>query len=414
VRDAGGELAATAEGAGIMSIQVGKTHETASGRDVRVWTGVRSRSGPPGPSGRYLALLVLLALGFAFASPQAAGQGNGGKSFTALSQNAYLGADISRVMLVDPEDPNPYALVEAVTTTYYEMLASQPAVRMSGLADRIAARMPDIVALQEMYVLRKQSPGDLVIGGSDPAEEVVVDFLWSLMDSLAARGLHYKVAAMTTELDVEMPMFNADFTGFDDARLTDRDVILVRTDLPPGQLRVSNSQGGHFDARLTLNNGLDVLRGWCSVDVFIRGERFRFLNTHLQDESAPEIQFAQARELMAAYGPADTGLPVIMAGDFNADPDGQNGTFSYPILIGGGFDDAWTELHPSDPGLTWGHDSGLADKNWGFVWRIDLVLFKGRTFVPKEIATVDTGLGRPAAPFWPSDHAGVWATFELR
>jgi endonuclease/exonuclease/phosphatase family metal-dependent hydrolase len=274
--------------------------------------------------------------------------------------------------------------------------------------------MPDIVALQEMYILRKQSPGDLATGGSDPAEEVVVDFLSSLMDSLAAKGLHYKVAAMTTELDVEMPMFNADFTGFDDARLTDRDVILVRTDLPPGQLRVSNSRGGHFDARLSLSNGLEVIRGWCSVDVFIRGERFRFLNTHLQDESAPGIQFAQAQELMAEYGPADTGLPIIMAGDFNADPDGQNGTFSYPILIAGGFDDAWAELHPSDPGLTWGHDSGLADKNWGFVWRIDLVLFKGHTLIPKEIDTVDTGLGGPAPPFWPSDHAGVFASFGLR
>jgi endonuclease/exonuclease/phosphatase family metal-dependent hydrolase len=357
---------------------------------------------------------VLLAITLAFASPMAAGQNNARKSFTTFTQNAYVGADISRVMLVDPNDPNPYALVEAVTTTYYEMLASRPAVRMRGLADRIAARMPDIVALQEMYILRKQSPGDLAFGGSDPAEDVVVDFLRSLMDSLAAKGLHYRVAAITTELDVEMPMFNADFTGLDDARLTDRDIILVRSDLPPGQLRVSNPQGGHFDTHLTLGNGLDVLQGWCSVDAFIRGERFRFINTHLQDESVPEIQFAQAQELMAEHGPADTNLPAIIVGDLNADPYSRNGTFSYSSLIAGGFFDAWSELYPHRPGLTWGHDSGLADKDWDFVWRIDLVLFKGHTFVPTKMETVDFGLRRLTPPFWPSDHAGVWASFELR
>jgi endonuclease/exonuclease/phosphatase family metal-dependent hydrolase len=211
-----------------------------------------------------------------------------------------------------------------------------------------------------------------------------------------------------------MPMFNADLTGFDDARLTDRDIILVRSDLPPGQLRVSNPQGGHFDTHLTLDNGLEVLQGWCSVDVFIRGERFRFINTHLQDESVPEIQFAQAQELMAEHGPADTSLPVMMVGDLNADPYSRNETHSYPSLIAGGFNDAWSELYPRKAGLTWGHDSYLADKDWEFVWRIDLVLFKGHTFVPREMETVDSRLRRTAPPFWPSDHAGVWASFELR
>jgi endonuclease/exonuclease/phosphatase family metal-dependent hydrolase len=395
-----------------MSTQVGNTHERTSQSGMRLWTGLRSRGGPMGPTLRHVALLVLLAMVLAVASPMAAGREDARKSFTTFTQNAYVGADLSRVMLVDPSDIE--GLLWAVTTTYYEMLASQPGARMRGLADRIAVRMPDIVALQEMYILRKQSPGDLLSGGTDPAEEVVVDFLPSLMDSLAARGLHYRVAAMTTELDVEMPMFNADFTGFDDARLTDRDIILVRTDLPPGQLRVSNPQGGQFDTHLTLDNGLEVLQGWCSVDVFIRGERFRFINTHLQDESVPEIQFAQAQELMAEHGPTDTHLPVMIVGDLNADPYSRNGTWSYPSLIAGGFDDAWSELYPHRPGLTWGHDTILADTNLDFVWRIDLVLFKGHTFVPKRMETVDTGLRRRVPPFWPSDHAGVWASFEIR
>jgi endonuclease/exonuclease/phosphatase family metal-dependent hydrolase len=354
----------------------------------------------------------LLAIGLAFASPMAAGQDGSKKTFTVFTQNAYIGGNLARVMMVDPTDfPG---LVEAVTTTYYEILASRPDVRMRGLADRIAARTPDIVALQEMYVLRKQSPGDLVLGGSVPATEVVVDFLLTLRTELAARGLRYKVAATTTETDVEMPMLNMETGELDDARLTEYDVILVRADLPRNELRVSNPQGGNFDTHLTLDSGLEILQGWCSVDVSVRGERFRFINTHLQDEMVPEIQYAQAQELMAAGGPADTALPVMIAGDFNADPNGLNGTSTYPSLIGGGFRDAWSQLFPNRPGLTFGHDAGLSDRQLAFVWRIDLVLYKGDTLVPRKIQTVDTGLGREKSPLWPSDHAGIWASFDIR
>lgn len=217
------------------------------------------------------AVLVLLSIVLAFPQPVAAGREDvGGKrSFTTFTQNAYVGADIGRVMVLDPTDPDYFMnLLQAVTTTYYEMLASQPQVRMTGIADRIAARRPDIVALQEMYQLRRQSPGDLVSGGQVPATEVVVDFLQGLLDALAARGAHYAVAAVTNETDVEMPMFNLQTGGIDDARLTDREVILVRTDLPSGHLRVSNPRSGNFANHIVIPGvGLSVLRGWCSVDV---------------------------------------------------------------------------------------------------------------------------------------------------
>ncbi len=361
---------------------------------------------------RHIVPIVAIAIALAVAAPRAAGlqSGEDGKSFSVFTQNAYVGASIERVMAADPS--NPEALIGAVTTTYYELLASQPDVRMKGIADRIAKRMPDVVALQEIYLLRKQSPGDLLAGGTTPATEVVADFLHSLMDALAAKRLHYAVAAVSTETDVEMPMINMETGEIDDARLTDREVILVRADLPRGKLRVSNSMNGHFDTHLSLPNGIEVMQGWCSVDVTVRGERFRFINAHLQDETFPEIQLAQAAELLA--GPVDTGLPVMMAGDFNADPNGLNGTATYPVLIEGGFTDTWSELHPHLPGFTWGHDPLLSDPSVELKWRIDLVLFKGHLFEPERATTIDVGLNRKAPPFWPSDHAGVAARFSLR
>lgn len=394
--------------------------EAAAARVCRTSEGcpVLRRAGawPARFGARCVAAAVLLAFALAIApSAAAGGRGVGGKrSFSTLTQNAYVGADIGRIALLDPTDPQFFLnLLQAVTTTYFEFLAADPQARMEGIADRIAARRPDIVALQEMYLLRRQSPGDLILGGQVPATEVVADFLQILLDALEARGLHYSVVAQASQLDAEMPMLNPLTGGIDDARLSDRDVILARTDLPRGHLRVANPLSGSFVNRIEIPEiGLSIPRGWCSVDVFVRGRKLRFINTHLEEETQPLLQLLQAQELLD--GPASTSLPVILVGDFNADANGENGTWTYDELLADGFVDSWGDLHPGDPGLTWGHDAGLADPAWAFVWRIDLVLYKSGRFVPKSVETLDGGLGGPQPPLWPSDHAGVAARFRIR
>lgn len=367
---------------------------------------------------RTVAALVLFAAALAPVAGAHAGQRDvgGTRSFSTLTQNAYVGAQIGRVLSLDPSDPlYLQKLVGAVTTTYDELLASLPEVRMAGIAERIASRKPGLVALQEVSLVRTQSPGDLVSGGPEqtPATEVVADFLQMILDELAARGAHYAVVATTTEMDVEMPMLNLLTGEYDDVRLTDRDVILARTDLPPGYLRVSNPQGGTFANHIVIPSiDLPVLRGWCSVDVFVRGRRFRFVNTHLEEETQPGLQWLQALELL--QGPADTSLPVVLAGDFNSDGNRANGTLAYDTLLDAGFSDPWTALHPMDPGLTWGHDPLLGDPTWPLVWRIDLVLYRGKTFLPRGATVVDDSLGRATPPFWPSDHAGVAVQLGLK
>ena len=367
---------------------------------------------------RTFVALVLLGVTLAPATPALAGQRDvGGKrSFSTFTQNAYVGAQIGRVLSLNPSDPAYFQkLVGAVTITYYELLASLPEVRMAGIAERIASREPDLVALQEVSLLRKQSPGDLVSGAPDqvPATEVVADFLQILLDELAARGEHYAVVAMTTEMDVEMPMVNQLSGEFDDVRLTDREVILARTDLPPGYLKVSNPQSGNFANHIVIPSiDLPVLRGWCSVDVFVRGRKFRFINAHLEEETQPVLQWLQALELL--QGPSNTSLPVVLAGDFNSDGNRANGTFTYDGLLDAGFSDPWTALHPLDPGLTWGHDPLLADPTWPLVWRIDFALYRGNQFLPQGATVVDDSLGRAVPPYWPSDHAGVAVKLRLK
>jgi hypothetical protein len=293
---------------------------------------------------------------------------------------------------------------------YQRIIASDFPKRAEALARQIAITQPELIGLQEVSLLRMQTPGDALFGGTTPATAVQLDYLAELLEALHQRGLNYAAVAAVTNFDIELPMPTASPTVFTDVRLTDRDVILVRADLPPGHLRISRPQAGNFRTALPLPNlRLSILRGWCSVDVQTRGRNFQFINAHLEENTAPQIQAAQALELLA--GPAATALPVIMVGDFNSDANGNDGTVSYGLLTGA-FTDAWNVAHPGDPGLTWGHDPFLADPSVEFVWRLDLVLFRGPKFQVLNLWRMSPQF-QAVPPLWPSDHAGVVARFRL-
>ena len=172
---------------------------------------------------------------------------------------------------------------------------------------------------------------------------------------------------------------------------------------------------GHFSTVLQIpSTGLTVQRGWCSVDLIIRGQPARFICSHLEEETVPQIQLLQAQELL--NGPSDVNIPVILAGDFNADTLNRNATQTYAALIAAGFVDAWLSIHPGDlaAGLTWGHDELLVDPNTPFVWRIDLVLYRGSGFTATQAQVLDLDLDRSQPPFWASDHAAVAARLQLQ
>jgi endonuclease/exonuclease/phosphatase family metal-dependent hydrolase len=341
---------------------------------------------------------------------QAADTSIGGKrDLTTMTYNLYIGADLDQVLLAETIE----ALIAAVTEAYYEMLTSDPPARLEAIANEIALRKPDLVAIQEVSTVLVQSPGDWLAGGTSPAEDLVVDFLDLLLDSLEARGAHYTVAAVVTEWDVELPMLNP-YGSFDDARIIDREAILVRSDLPPGYLRTSNPQSGHFQSIVQVPElGIAVKRGWCSVDVSMRGRTFRYVCAHPEPaETLPELNYLQIAELLEDLSTVT--LPVILAGDLNTDPLQRDGSFSYSLFGEAGFVDTWSRVNPANPegGLTYGHDYELSDPNHRFSWRIDLVMYRGDRFAPAAVEVVDPLMPELDPPWWPSDHAGVHA--ELR
>ena len=336
----------------------------------------------------------------------------GAREVTIFQQNLYVGTEFTPLLTLDPTDTNYVRnLLMGVAEVYQAIVASDFPKRAQALALEIAATQPDLVTLQEVSLLRIQVPGDLLMGGTTPASDVQLDYLAILLANLNQHGVHYAAVAIVTNLDMELPMPTGNPAVFADVRLTDHDVILARVDLPPGQLRVSHPQAGNFQTVLPLPGlGTSIPRGWCSVDVATRGRTFRFINAHLEENTAAPIQAAQAQELLV--GPAQTMLPVILVGDLNSDANGNDGTTTYSLLTQT-FTDAWSVAHPRDPGLTWGHDPLLADPTVEFVWRLDLVLFRGSQFQALGMWRMSPQF-QATPPLWPSDHAGVLAHLRIK
>jgi endonuclease/exonuclease/phosphatase family metal-dependent hydrolase len=358
--------------------------------------------------------LLAAAAFLTLALPLSAEPGNkqGDRDVDFMTFNLYVGGDIAKVMEADLSDP--VALVGAVTEVFYDIVVSNPPARIQTLAEQIALAKPDMVALQEASLIRIQSPGDLMFGGDTPATDVVFDYVDMLLSALAAEGVRYHVVATADEADVELPMMNMTTFSIDDVRLSDREAILVRSDLPPGHMRVRNPQSGNFDYVLQIP-GLGALdRGWCSVDVAVRGRDFRFICTHLEIETWPALQELQVQELLA--GPADTTLPVVIAGDFNTDPFGRDGSTAYGLMPAAGFGDAWALTNPLDlaGGLTWGHDEYLAVPTIPFDRRIDFFFYQGKGLMPVRTNVVDLYTGLVPSPLWASDHAAVTTTIRFK
>jgi endonuclease/exonuclease/phosphatase family metal-dependent hydrolase len=330
----------------------------------------------------------------------------GPRSVDVATMNLYVGAEIRTLATVNPAE-----LPIEVARIHAQVVASNFRARAKAIAQQIVARGPDVVGLQEVSLIRRQSPGDLVIGGTTLPTNVEFDYLAILLDELEQAGGHYGVVSQVQDADVELPMLAGPST-IDDLRFTDHDVILMRTDLPPGQLRASNPLGANFTARLSVS-GIDIPRGWCSIDVQMRGRSFRFVDTHIEDfVPFPQVQAAQTDELLSIT--ANSPLPVVLVGDFNADAYGNYSPAIYPKLIGqGSFRDAWSVARPDELGLTWGHDELLSNPTVPFLYRLDLILYRGKSFDAVDADVSDPLIG-PPPPLWPSDHGFVFATIAIK
>ncbi len=370
---------------------------------------------------RFAGLSLTLAL-----SPLVAACGGGGSGpgdlnfrFEAMTRNVYYGADLAPAVVAMMSGDMDGALA-AVHDIHAQVLATDFATRATGLVNEIADGSrwygPEVIALQEVALWRRQVPADSFGLAATPATDVFVDQLAILLTTFAARGLHYRVAAVQEGFDAELPYID-DVDGPADLRITDRDVLLVRDDLT-----FENASSGNFVARVVLDIGLELPASWVACDLLLAGGRVRVVGAHLEAD-VMEIRVAQAFELIA--GPTHVDTPVVLLGDLNASPSSADGDTTVANLLAAGFVDAWAALNPTLPGYTFGMDADLSDPAAVATERLDYVLVRGassaadaRTLAAIGIAVVGLDpVDRVVTPdgrlLWHSDHGGVCAMLSL-
>ena len=101
---------------------------------------------------------------------------------------------------------------------------------------------------------------------------------------------------------------------------------------------------------------------------------------------------------------------MIATGDFNSAADGST-TRTYARLTKSYFDDAW-DLNRGDPGFSCCQNSTLTNATSELNSRIDLVLTHAASRALDANLIGDSPF-EAVPPFWPSDHAGVVATFAF-
>lgn len=327
-----------------------------------------------------------------------------------MTWNVYVGTDVDRVLAAQTPDEIPILVAEA----FQLLLSTDFSERAEAFVDQIQRARPHVIGLQEISTILVQSPGDAVLNGTVPAEDVLFDYLQILMEALEARGLDYRVAGLIENADVEVPMLVDPATpAFDDIRLIDFDVVLVR-----GDVGVSDVEAANYQAKLPVPGfGIEIPRGYVAVDVGVWGRDYRFVNTHLEP-AALSVRLAQAEELTASL--VSETMPVIIVGDLNTPaPTGD----VYKFFQSQGYVDVWTRNLRRDEGLgyTNAHDLDLRNEESQLYQRIDLIFVRnpvgpfGHTVVGPVLArVVGDELGdRTDSGLWPSDHAGVTAAMLL-
>ena len=351
---------------------------------------------------RRMLAVIALAITFITIGSLPALSSNRDREMKVMTYNMYPGAELGEIFTAQSQ----FEVLLEVGEAYNDMLAGNVPERIAAIADQIEDGEPVLVGLQEVAVWRTGT-------AFDPADatDVKYDFLRILLDELSARQLHYVPIAIQTNLEAELPGFIGP-NELIDIRYTDRLVILARTDLSESEFKLEQTDASNFQTNLqvpVLGQPVTVLRGWTSADVKHRGKTYRFINSHLESYFE-QVQLAQASELI--QGPANSSLPVILAGDFNS--DAAAGGTAYGMFISAGFNDVWNLMPNTATGYTWPLSAEVPNVIMSPTQRLDLILTRGPIIQSAiDVVGEDTGSDMTPSGFRPSDHAGLVASFVV-
>ena len=287
---------------------------------------------------------------------------------TVMTQNLYLGANTDAVLA----SPNAMTLQAALDS----IVANNFTARAGAIATEAAsAGGPTLIGLQEAYIIT--------------APNVNLNYTQTLLDQLAARGLHYTIAGVHTGFSVATSLFS----------VTETEVVLARTGVP--DFTITGSESHTFVNNVTTALG-PLNRGYALVDATLDGIPFQFVSTHLDSNNS--IGQAQAGELRSRL--SMTAEPQLVVGDFNALPTDA----THADMVAAGFIDVGGAV--GAVGTTCCQRPDLDNLMSGLSGRIDYVFDRGFSSIDSAFLVGDTPF-ETVRPRWPSDHAGVIAAVAV-
>ena len=364
-----------------------------------------------------VALVALFACGTVLAGSKA--------DIVIMTQNQYLGADLTPVIAAETGEEANAALIAALMTISNNNYPE----RVQALAESIRDKKPHLVALQEMFAFTCIDPFDT--GNCELFPNAFNDHLTATM---AALGDEYEVAAVVQNLTLPPQGFpypgvpiQLELGGpFIFIEVIDQDVILARTDVDTTIVDFDCARrsidGCNYNVVAPADLAgfpINIERGFVGVDATVNGVDYRFINTHLEvqhltsDPASIYFQTVQASELLNAIFDVDTFDPTkrhVVAGDFNSSPAdvseiGQPTAYEQMAMF---FTDIW-QPGQGKSGFTCCELADLSNSPSQHDERIDLVFTLPAPSKSKAKVLGSKVKDKTLSGLWPSDHGSVGA-----
>jgi len=381
---------------------------------------------------RYIAIVLgaLLAPALLLANP-------GNPDIVVITQNQYLGADLTPIITAENAEDYNQAVLDALDS----VAANNIPERAVSLAASIVERDAHLVGLQEVFAFGCFESGTIP-GACLLFSDAMNDHLQLTMDALQDLGGDYQVAGIVENLNLPgLPVF-LDLDPVPDVFITvlDRDVILARGDVSTAVVAFPcdkpSMDGCNYDviaSATVLSGDIDIERGFVGVDAIVDGQSYRFVNTHLEvqfpsdDPLSPLIQAFQATQLVATLSllaPPPPGTELLVVGDINSSPVDPifptpfgpahppyqqlaNGTDLLGFPLSFPYTDTWTLRPGKPPGFTCCQAADLSNAKSMLYERIDVIFALMPPTRVKANVLNNNPKDKTPTGLWPSDHASV-------
>ena len=361
-------------------------------------------------------------------------------TFTVMSRNIYLGADVGVALELIPDMP------AAAQFMWDQVNKNDFSKRSVALANEIKEYQPDVIGLQEatIWYCKKNawSKKVEVFNFTDQLLEALGgSYVLASKDGKTAFNPGYSINPIPFLTMVKDPERFQKIFGEDKAACGFQigDALAIKKSLADQVIQVGNTE--YEDSYSIIPTLMTIYRGYTWADINIANIPVRFVSTHLEsiwDENKVPNAAKQASQLISDL--KETNMPLVVIGDFNADPRdprpanaanpglqptaseecpaGNSKCNAYRLMMEAGFNDAGPDA--SDPTTyTWGMNALLTGPDpdrlkagqsmgneYGFTDRLDYI------FTNNGVDVTTSQIIGYKAPY-ATDHAGVFAEFTI-